>query len=932
MLLSKILGYPLLFVAVLELFLGALLLKHNPRGSSVNRSVAVFSFFSAAFSLSTAIMYIRASMGLDYNLLARFSWIGWLTIPPALQTVYNLEGEGNVKARRAGLVLYPFWGAVLLLTLTTDLVVTERYRLFPFLNEHGPLEDYFRFAGGLLILWLIYMILRLRKQVSGLRRAQLSHFFYGTIIFGTGGSIVAGFMPILGHGGVEPGLAAYFSLPWVLLIFYAITRYRLFDIRLVISRFLNILLLSLVISSLHFILFKALEPALGVVASIFISIPVIGFVFFGTPLSRSVQGWVNDLVLGSRFEYQRMLTESAQASISILHLDELLHFLINSVREGLSVDRACLFLPGEGGRYTTRQCYRTIEAPGEDLLLPRAVVERLAAWPQPLLRDELAASQDPSDHGIAYALGEFDAELLLPLVSKGQLRGVLSLGERRNGEAYLQSDIEVLQTLTGHAAIAIENARLFEEAGRMRASLREQEGLFRTLANTLPAALFIHRGGKLLYANPAGVRMTGYSMEEILNMEFWGVVHPDYRQLIVSRGRARLEGDEPPPQYEFKIRRKDGTDRWVLMTAGTIEYEGKSAIIGSIFDITDRKHAEEEKDRLFEENARQYRARLKEQERYSAILGASADGFWINNGSDMRFEFVNDAYCRMTGYTREELMGLSIADLETVEKASEIDEHTRCIREQRYDVFETRHRRKDGSLIDLEVSVNYYDRDGIFFSFLRDITERKRAEAEKAQLQAEKERILKDLHDGIGGLTTNINLLAELARASENVTEIKRSLGTIAELSRESLSEIRGFLQSLDPRDLGWPAIGAEFRHLGNTLIEPHQIRFTITLSLPEEGGMTSSLVALNLFRIYKEALVNIVKHAKATEVFVSLGVEQGRLTLEVRDNGVGLSPTRGRGRGLLNMRSRAEEIGGTLVAAPAEGYGTVIRLSVVLP
>lgn len=811
MILSQALGYPLLFVAALELALGIVLLRQDHRKNAVNRSVALFALFAAAFTLSTAIMYIRASLGLEYNLFARLSWIGWFTIPAAIQTVFFLGNAHSAKARLTGWVLYPFWLAALLLALFTDLVVTSAYRLYPYANVHGPLENLFRLAGGALIFWLMVEILLLRRRVSGMRRAQLNYFFYGTLIFGIGGSVTASFLQLFGGFGVEPGLASYFSFPWVLLTFYAITRYRLFDLRIVISRVLNILFLSLLVSFIQFLLFKAIEPALGTVVSLFISMPVIGFVLFGTPVSRTMQRWVNDLVLGDRYAYQQMLNRSAKAAVTILDLDDLLRYLMDSVRAGLGVGSACLFLRDHQGRYFSRKDYGVHDAVPPGSGPPQSVIDHLSREPRPIVRVEFASSFRQEERDIARVLEEAGAELVLPLLSKGQLLGVLSLGERSTGDVYLESDIEVLQALAGHAAVAIENARLFEEARKMRVSLREQEGIFRTLAQTLPAAIFIHRGGKFLYANPAGVRMSGYSMEEILGMDFWSLTHPDYRQLILARGRARLDGNDPPPQYEFKIVRKDGAERWVLMTAGTVEYEGQSAVIGTIFDITDRKKAEEDKERLFAESEKHLQARLEEQHRH----------------------------------------------------------------------------------------------------------------------QAEKENILRDLHDGIGGLTTNINLLAELARQSSDLDAVRGSLATIAELSRESLSEIRGFIQCLDSRELSWQAAAAELRHLGSAMIEPHGVRFSLTTRVPESGTMPSSMVAMNLFHIYKESLANIVKHAKATEVAVRLTVAEGRIVLDVRDNGIGLAGEQGAGRGLKNMKTRSEEVGGSFFTSSEHGTRIVSELPI---
>jgi PAS domain S-box-containing protein len=799
---TEVFFYPLLVVAALELFLGGLLLRQNPRNSPVNRSVAFFSFFSAAFSLSTAVLYIRASLGLPYVVFARASWIGWFTIPAAIQSVFYLRDEEDRKASWIGGILYVFWAVAFLLALFTDLIVPSSYRVLPFNHVHGAVEGEFRLAGGLMIFWLMVEIFRLRRNVTGIKRAQLNYFLYGTVIFGAGGSLTAGFLQLIPGFAVEPGLASYFSFPWALLTFYAITRYRLFDIRIVLSRLLNILLMTIVISAIQFCLFKFLGPSIGEVASIFISIPLIGVVLFGTPLSRTVQQWINEIVLRNQVVYQRMLKESATAMMTILHRDELLAYIIDRVRTGLGVDRVCLYLRSASGRFAAQSCQGVELGKGDAEDLPEVIVQHLLDGQQPLVLEEAQSAFDPyQDKRPAEGLG---FEIFVPLRSQQVLIGVLALGPRTNGEAYFQNDLDLLQTISGHAAAAIENARLYEEAGRMRASLKESEDIFRTLAETTAAAIFIHRGGRLLYANAAGSKMTGYTVPEFLGMDFWAIVHPDYRELVRARGIGRLKGDNLPPHYEFKVVRKDGKERWAYMTAGAIEFEGKPAIIGTLVDITDLKVAEAERQHLYE-------GQLAEQQRH----------------------------------------------------------------------------------------------------------------------QAEKERLLKDLHDGIGGLTSNINLLAEIARTRDDLDEVQSSLAKIADLSRESLSEIRSFLQSLDDKDLRWQAIAAELRHLGSKIIEPHGVRFSLSAALPDDASGPTSAAAMHLVRIYKEALANIVKHAQASEVNVGLDREDGRVILQVRDDGVGLKDNRGSGRGLLNMQSRAAEMGGTLTIGSGKGKGTTVVLTI---
>jgi PAS domain S-box-containing protein len=106
------------------------------------------------------------------------------------------------------------------------------------------------------------------------------------------------------------------------------------------------------------------------------------------------------------------------------------------------------------------------------------------------------------------------------------------------------------------------------------------------------------------------------------------------------------------------------------------------------------------------------------------------DGFWINDIHG-RILDVNAAYCDLIGYSSEELLNMRIADLDVVEKREETEAHIRNVMEIGSDRFVTRHRCKDGKVVDLEISANYVkDAGGRFFVFIRDITDRLRRENE----------------------------------------------------------------------------------------------------------------------------------------------------------------------------------------------------------
>lgn len=114
--------------------------------------------------------------------------------------------------------------------------------------------------------------------------------------------------------------------------------------------------------------------------------------------------------------------------------------------------------------------------------------------------------------------------------------------------------------------------------------------------------------------------------------------------------------------------------------------------------------------------------------RYKTVIQTAMNGFWLVD-TEGHIRDVNDAYCRLTGYTRDELLAMHIQDVEAMEKPEETARHIQKIREKGYDCFETRHRCKDGRIVAIEVSVNYLAlADGQFFAFIRDITGRKKTE------------------------------------------------------------------------------------------------------------------------------------------------------------------------------------------------------------
>ncbi len=122
-----------------------------------------------------------------------------------------------------------------------------------------------------------------------------------------------------------------------------------------------------------------------------------------------------------------------------------------------------------------------------------------------------------------------------------------------------------------------------------QAELRKSEARFRSLAETVEAAIFIHQNSQIRYVNPASEVLTGYTGDEALTMNFLNMLHPDYRNLVKPPEEISLADSQVPTHLEIKLMTKNGQEKWINYTTNPVDYLGQPAILGTAFDITERK-------------------------------------------------------------------------------------------------------------------------------------------------------------------------------------------------------------------------------------------------------------------------------------------------------------------------------------------------------
>jgi len=152
--------------------------------------------------------------------------------------------------------------------------------------------------------------------------------------------------------------------------------------------------------------------------------------------------------------------------------------------------------------------------------------------------------------------------------------------------ALIESNGDSPETIQG-TLVDITERKEAEEA------VHESESKFRAVAETASSAIYIHNNQNFLYVNRASQTISGYSLDELMRMDPFELVHPADHEIVRTRALQRVVGPSSFDRYEYRIRHKSGAIRWVDFSASTIQFAGEAAILGTAFDITERKRVEQ---------------------------------------------------------------------------------------------------------------------------------------------------------------------------------------------------------------------------------------------------------------------------------------------------------------------------------------------------
>ncbi|MDQ4128848.1 MAG: PAS domain S-box protein [Actinomycetota bacterium] len=352
-----------------------------------------------------------------------------------------------------------------------------------------------------------------------------------------------------------------------------------------------------------------------------------------------------------------------------------------------------------------------------------------------------------------------------------------------------------------------------------------------------------------------------------------------------------------------------------------------SSLVGAMHSARRRAEASAIRARENEESLRE------SEEEYRAMFELANVGKAQADPATGRLLRVNPRFCEITGYSAEELLGMTFSEItHPGDRGRDLDNFRRMVRGEGDYSVEKRYVRKDGSVAWVNANaVLIRDAEGRplhTVASVLDITEEKRAEQALSDIrEAERGRMARELHDGV------LQDLAYTAAALE-VTRVKAEDMDLDEELRQAMDAVRRAAGGLREAIYDLRAHGHDEQRadrLLRSLIELNRERAPeLETALEVEEGSLEGLserISTEIARIVQEALTNVRRHSGASKATVSLGKDEEGLVAEVSDDGRGFDPGAPPGIGFRSMRERANAMGGRLEVHSELGRGTRVRV-----
>ena len=421
----------------------------------------------------------------------RFVYVGMILAPNAsfvLALVFPRRNPFITNTFRLLLLFSP--SVVLFALLPTDLFISGvQMEYWGYGKIKGPL--YWLFGVHMLVfvgLTLGTLYDSYRKAETGRERTQCKYLMGGFSFPGIMGILILLVLQPLGVKHLNMAICSIASIFMISILSYSIVRHRLMDTDIIIRKSSAYLmsLVSIIVPSIviTLLLQNAVFGYIDYVFSLaFVLILSLSSVFFSLVKPRA-ERTVEQKIFRERFAYKSVLTDLSKEIVTIIDLNSLCRKIVDTISTTMGIERALIFLfDDEKKNYVcheakTDSVFVDLPSHSSTLSFDDPVILWLQRQKNILIREEWTKrKKTPELRDATDQMRKLDVEVCVPLMSKGRLIGVLVLGRKTDNKMYSHEDVDVLEAIANGTAIAVENAKLYEDLKKQKAVMRRADRL-----------------------------------------------------------------------------------------------------------------------------------------------------------------------------------------------------------------------------------------------------------------------------------------------------------------------------------------------------------------------------------------------------------------------------------------------------------------------
>lgn len=349
-----------------------------------------------------------------------------------------------------------------------------------------------------------------------------------------------------------------------------------------------------------------------------------------------------EMDLASLQDFQRMVTSLSThfINLTVEEIDPAISRAIQEVVHYIDGDYGRVWLAEDGEVRVTHLWYREGYQPNQAPPPAQEIYNRLARSAPTF---DIISVADVTKMGAGDLKDQLagmglKAAMAIPLVSGGVLMGFMAVNDVRQAREWSQNVLALLKVVGEIVGNALQRKQAHSR-------LQESETRFRMLVENSPTGIYlVNSHYTITYVNQVLAEITGYAPAELIGKDFRETpMLQDSRDTLTEYYQRRARGEEVPRQYEILFRTKDSVPRWAEMKIAFITTpDGEHLTMGQFVDITERKEAVE--------------ALTQSEEKFRSLVENSPVGIFIID-DNLRFLYVNDEYCTILGYPRDELIG-----------------------------------------------------------------------------------------------------------------------------------------------------------------------------------------------------------------------------------------------------------------------------------